>query len=75
MAHLPDALTRQQITLYYLWLLERVPEPSVIQSYLAARVTRTALLETIVASEEFAQRLQRGKDRNPWAVLGRAMSV
>ncbi|TXM65842.1 hypothetical protein [Methylobacterium sp. WL120] len=73
MALLPDALTRQQITLYYLWLLERAPEPSAIQSYLAARVSRTALLKTIVASEEFAQRLERARDRDPWAVLGRAM--
>ncbi|WP_336489766.1 hypothetical protein [Methylobacterium nigriterrae] len=52
-------LTRQDITRYYQWLLEREPEPEAIASYVANGATRTQLVQTILQSGEFSQRLRR----------------
>ena len=62
-------LTRQHIELYYRWLLERPPEPSVVELYLTKKFSRAELLKVIVDSDEFAKRLQRAQARNPWAAL------
>ncbi len=40
MEFMANALTHWQISLYYLWLLERMPEQNVLDAYLAAHITR-----------------------------------
>lgn len=54
-----DALTPREVTRYYRWLLDRDPEPEVLRHYEASGLRRLQLVQMIVASDEFAQRLQR----------------
>lgn len=54
-----DALTAKDVVHYYQWLLDREPEPKILEHIEAVRVSRTQLLQSIVASDEFAQRLRR----------------
>lgn len=52
-----DALTPHEVTRYYRWLLDRDPEPEVLRHYEASGLRRLQLVQMIVASDEFAQRL------------------
>lgn len=61
------ALTSQEVTRYYRWLLDRDPEPAILDHFQEIGIRRPQLVTMIAASTEFAQRLSRLSAPNPVA--------